>query len=277
MNREADLLLATTIIESGLDVPNANTIFIDRPDMYGLAELHQLRGRVGRHRVKARAYLLMRPEAIPTGDGEKRLRAIEELNELGSGFRIAMRDLEIRGAGNILGHQQHGHIVAVGYELYCRLLEKAAKNLKSERMLLPEEVDINLDFEVWLPDSYISSSTVKLELYRKLGRARKRDDFRALQSELIDRFGPVPERVLWLLDVSRIRALCEHVEVQSVAQSEGLGLLLRPESKKPVLRRLISTGAEHRLFGEKDILLVYKGTFESPEQVLHVLRSALLP
>ena len=277
VNREADLLLATTIIESGLDVPNANTIFIDRPDMYGLAELHQLRGRVGRHRVKALAYLLIRPEAIPTSDGEKRLRAIEELNELGSGFRIAMRDLEIRGAGNILGHQQHGHIVAVGYELYCRLLEKAAKNLKSQRMLLPEEVDINLDFEVWLPDSYILSATVKLELYRKLGRARRRDDFAALQDELTDRFGPIPKRVTWLLDVSRIRALCEHVEVQSVAQSEGLGLLLRPEKKKAVLRRLVATGAEYRLIGEKGILLVHEETFGSPADVLQAMRSALLP
>lgn len=276
-NREADLLLATTIIESGLDIPNANTIFIDRPDMYGLAELHQLRGRVGRHRVKAHAYLLMRPEAIPTGDGEKRLRAIEELSELGSGFRIAMRDLEIRGAGNILGHQQHGHIVAVGYELYCRLLEKAAKNLKHERMLLPEEVDINLDFEVWLPEDYISSSTVKLEMYRKLGRARRRDDFSAVALELEDRFGPLPERVCWLLDVSRIRALCEYVEVQSVAQSEGLGLLIRPEKKKPVLRRLLATGANHRLVGEKDILLVHEEEYESPLEVLRHLQGALLP
>jgi transcription-repair coupling factor (superfamily II helicase) len=188
-----------------------------------------------------------------------------------------MRDLEIRGAGNILGHQQHGHIVAVGYELYCRLLEKAAKNLKSQRMLLPEEVDINLDFEVWLPDSYILSATVKLELYRKLGRARRRDDFAALQDELTDRFGPIPKRVTWLLDVSRIRALCEHVEVQSVAQSEGLGLLLRPEKKKAVLRRLVATGAEYRLIGEKGILLVHEETFGSPADVLQAMRSALLP
>jgi transcription-repair coupling factor (superfamily II helicase) len=188
-----------------------------------------------------------------------------------------MRDLEIRGAGNILGHQQHGHIVAVGYELYCRLLDKAAKNLKSQRMLLPEEVDINLDFEVWLPDSYISSASVKLELYRKLGRARRRDDFQSLHRELADRFGPIPERVIWLLDVSRIRALCEHVEVQSVAQSEGLGLVIRAENKKSVLRRLVATGTEYRLVGEKDILLVHEARFDNPDGVLQKLRSSLLP
>ena len=170
VKKEADLLLATTIIESGLDIPSANTIFIDRPEMYGLADLHQLRGRVGRYRDKAYAHLLLRPDTILTDDAEKRLRAIEEFDELGAGFRIAMRDLEIRGAGNILGHQQHGHIAAVGYDLYCRLLDAAVKDLTNRKAVLPGEVDLNLDFEAYLPSDYVADPRQKLEIYRKLGR-----------------------------------------------------------------------------------------------------------
>ncbi len=273
---EADILLATTIIESGIDIPNANTIFIDRPEMYGLADLHQLRGRVGRERTQAHAFLLLRPEEILTNDAEKRIRAIEEFDELGAGFRIAMRDLEIRGAGNILGHQQHGHIAAVGYDLYCRLLDVAVKHLRSERAYLPDEVDLNLPFEAYLPDRYVPEASLKLELYRKMSRARSEDEFLALHGELQDRFGPLPPEAEDLLDVCRIRALAEELFVARVSSSEGMGLKLRPRRMKPFLRRLTATGADFRVIDGKDVLLPQVEALESPQAALRVLRGALV-
>jgi len=273
---EADVLLATTIIESGIDIPNANTIFIDRPEMYGLADLHQLRGRVGRERTQAHAYLLLRAEEILTNDAEKRIRAIEEFDELGAGFRIAMRDLEIRGAGNILGHQQHGHIAAVGYDLYCRLLDVAVKHLRSERAYLPDEVDLNLPFEAYLPDAYVPEPSLKLELYRKMSRARTEAEFLALGAELRDRFGPIPPEAEDLVEVCKIRALAEELSVGRVSASEGMGLKLRPRRLKPFLRRLTATGADFRVIEGKDVLLPRKEALESPTAALHVLRAALV-
>ncbi len=273
---EADVLLATTIIESGIDIPNANTIFIDRPELYGLADLHQLRGRVGRERTQAHAYLLLRAEEILTSDAEKRIRAIEEFDELGAGFRIAMRDLEIRGAGNILGHQQHGHIAAVGYDLYCRLLDVAVKRLRSERAYLPDEVDLNLPFEAYLPDAYVPEPSLKLELYRKMSRARTEEEFLALGAELRDRFGPIPREAEDLLDVCKIRALAEELSIGRVFASEGMGLKLRPRRLKPFLRRLTATGAPFRVIDGKDVLLPRKEALESPTAALRVLRAALV-
>ncbi|MFT7619710.1 MAG: transcription-repair coupling factor (superfamily II helicase) [Planctomycetota bacterium] len=274
--READILLATTIIESGLDIPSANTIFIDRPDMYGLADLHQLRGRVGRYREKAHAYLLIRPDIILTGDAEKRIRAIEEFDDLGSGFRIAMRDLEIRGAGNLLGHQQSGHIAAVGYDMYCRLLDTAVKDLKKKRAVWPDEVDLNLNFEAFIPKTYIEDPKLKLEIYRKLGRSLSDSDFDEVLAEMKDRFGRPPEIVHEFLDVCRIRALAERFELKRVANSEGRGLLIRPGWMKSVLRRLLTSGVEHRSIGDKDVLLVAKSPLETPEQALRLLRESLV-
>ena len=273
----ADVLLATTIIESGLDVPRANTIFIDRPEMYGLADLHQLRGRVGRYRVKAHAYLLLRPGIILSNDAEKRVRAIEEFDDLGSGFRIAMRDLEIRGAGNLLGHQQSGHIAAVGYDMYCRLLDAAVKDLTNHRAVLPEEVDLNLDFEAYIPSDYIEDPKLKLEMYRKLGRCSREEDFVAVREELVDRFGQPPLLVEEFFDVARIRALAERFELKRVVASEDHGLLLRPGRLKSLRRRLLVSGCEHRIIAGKDVLLVGVSACESPAAALAQLRAALLP
>src|SRR5207245_1059151 len=150
VRREADILVATTIIESGLDIPNANTIFINQADNYGLADLHQLRGRVGRYKHRAYAYMLLDSERTVTQTAARRLKAIEEFTELGAGFRIALRDLEIRGAGNILGTQQSGHIAAVGYELYCQLLENAVRQLKSQPLKTPLEINLELPWRAYL-------------------------------------------------------------------------------------------------------------------------------
>ena len=275
VRQEADILVATTIIESGLDIPTANTIFIDRPEMYGLAELHQLRGRVGRYCDKAYAYLLLRPDSLPTSEAEKRLRAIEEFTELGSGFRIAMRDLEIRGAGNILGHEQHGHIAAVGYEMYCRLLDAAVKKLKRETVVLPDEVDINLNFEAALPKSYIPDLRAKLEMYRKLGRAATDQEFEAVSAEMRDRFGPPPAEAEAFVDVCRVRALLEKHRVRSIAVSPGSGILLRPAVLKTVLQRLEVARCAYRVIGGKDVLIVHPLPIDSAARVLGILRTAL--
>jgi transcription-repair coupling factor (superfamily II helicase) len=274
VRREADVLLATTIIESGLDIPNANTIFIDRPEMYGLADLHQLRGRVGRYREKAYAYLLLRPDSLPTGEAEKRLRAIEEFTDLGSGFRIAMRDLEIRGAGNILGAEQSGHISAVGYEMYCRLLDAAVKKLKREQVVLPDEVELNLNFDASLPKDFIPDQRAQLEMYRKLGRAQTNEDFDMIVEELRDRFGPSPKPAADFVVICRIRAVLERHRIRSIGITPQ-GVLLRPAILKSLRQRLEVSRTEHRVIASRDVVIVHSGPLDDPARVLDVLRAAL--
>jgi transcription-repair coupling factor (superfamily II helicase) len=216
LNRECDILVATTIIESGLDIPNVNTIFINQAENYGLADLHQLRGRVGRYKHRAYAYLLLDENKSVTSVAAKRLKAIEEFSELGAGFKIAMRDLEIRGAGNILGPQQSGHIAAVGYELYCQLLENAVRGLKKQPLKTPLEVTIDLPWPAFLPRDYITSQRGKIEVYRRLARIRRAqriDDFR---QELRDRFGEPPEPAQWLLRLAELRVLAAAWQIETV-------------------------------------------------------------
>src|SRR5205814_509849 len=166
VRRDADILVATTIIESGLDIPNANTIFINQADNYGLADLHQLRGRVGRYKHRAYAYMLLEGGTV-TPQAARRLKAIEEFTDLGAGFKIALRDLEIRGAGNILGTQQSGHIAAVGYEMYCQLLENSVRSLKNEPLRTPLEVTIDLPGTAFPPGEYVAGQKLRVEVYRR--------------------------------------------------------------------------------------------------------------
>src|SRR5436305_7678472 len=207
VRRDVDILVATTIIESGLDIPNASTIFINQADNYGLADLHQLRGRVGRYKRRAYAYRGLDSERAITPDAGRRLKAIEEFTELGAGFKIAMRDLEIRGAGNILGTQQSGHIAAVGYELYCQLLENAVRSLKHMPVKTHLEITIDLPWPALLPRSYVSGQKQKIEVYRRLARIRRLERLEDFRQELRDRFGPVPEIAEWLLRLAELRLL----------------------------------------------------------------------
>ena len=200
-----DLLLATTIVESGLDIPAANTIFIDEADRYGLADLHQLRGRVGRYKHRAYCYLLIDPHKHVTPNAAKRLRAIEEYSEMGAGFALAMRDLEIRGTGNLLGMQQSGHIAAVGYEFYCELLEGAVRSLKQLPRKLSVDVDIELPTAAYIPDDYVPDIRLKIDLYRRLRRAGTYDDLAEFRAELVDRFGKLPAPVERMLELSELR------------------------------------------------------------------------
>ncbi len=222
VRREADVLVATTIIESGLDIPNANTIFINQADNYGLADLHQLRGRVGRYKHRAYAYMLLDGSKSVTPTATRRLKAIEEFTELGAGFKIALRDLEIRGAGNILGTQQSGHIASVGYEMYCQLLENAVRQLKSLPIRSPLEVTLDLPWASFLPRDYVTGQRLRIEVYRRLARVRKLERLADFRQEMRERFGPVPESAEWLLRLAELRMLAARWKIATV-HLEGPG------------------------------------------------------
>ncbi len=225
VEKRLDVLLATTIIESGLDIPNANTIFIDRADRFGLAELHQLRGRVGRYKNQAYAYLLVPPRAIISTEAKKRLKAIEEFSDLGAGFRIAMRDMEIRGAGNLLGPEQHGHIAAIGYELYCRLLRDAVKRMRGEKVEPRVETEIDLGVPALIPVDYVPDTRQKVEIYQKIAGLDTEDDIPALREECRDRFGPVPVELDNLFEITRARIELQKNRVEGVRR-RGSRLIL---------------------------------------------------
>ena len=237
----ADVLACTTIIESGLDIPNVNTIIIDRADMFGLAELHQLRGRVGRYKHRAYAHLLLPTDRPVTPVAEKRLKAIEEFAELGAGFRIAMRDLEIRGAGNILGSQQSGHLAAVGYDMYCRLLERAVRELKNEPLQEPTDVSIAVGLDAFLPDGFVSDPAQRIDLYRRIHRMQDTLELDALREEIRDRFGPLPQEAENLLAEARLRQLAQQVGVSAISTQlpawapEGLPLGVRRAARNPIV------------------------------------------
>ncbi|MDI7277261.1 MAG: helicase-related protein, partial [Anaerolineae bacterium] len=232
-----DVLVCTTIIENGLDIPNVNTIIINRADRFGLAQLYQLRGRVGRSSSRAYAYLLYNRHQELTPDAQRRLETLLEASELGAGFQIAMRDLEIRGAGELLGPQQHGHIVAVGFDLYTRMLAEAVRRLKAEgegraaAVLQPWPAAeggpvVDLPLSAHLPESYVSQEALRLRLYRRLAEVRQPADVQELGQELRERFGPPPPAVENLLYLLRVKALAAQAGVSAVA-SEGHQIVLR--------------------------------------------------
>ncbi|HHT9129702.1 MAG TPA: transcription-repair coupling factor [Candidatus Brocadiaceae bacterium] len=229
---QADILVSTTIIESGLDIPNANTIFINCADTFGLADLHQLRGRVGRYKHRAYAYIILPADRLITPEAEKRLKAIEEFAELGAGFKIAMRDLEIRGAGNILGMEQHGHIAAVGYEMYCRLLELAVKKARHEPIRESPDVSINLNLESFIPNNYIREDSLKMDIYRRLNRSTTFKEIRSIAEEIIDRFGDIPHPVKNLLSESELRIIAQKSKIRSIMRVDNILIMQVADLKK---------------------------------------------
>jgi transcription-repair coupling factor (superfamily II helicase) len=272
VNGEADVLLSTTIIESGLDIPNANTIIIDRADRFGLSDLYQLRGRVGRYKHQAYAYLLLPRHVSLLTDVRKRISAIRQYSTLGSGFKIAMRDLEIRGAGNLLGSEQSGHITAVGFELYCQLLKQSVSALKGEKMKPRVEVSLKLDFlgsedvnretgsvnHASLPHNYVTEPQHRIEIYRKLAQASEKTALESLQKELRDRFGPLPPAVELLLQVAELKILASEKSVTNIEVKEDKLMLTRHDDfitlggKFP---RLVRKDARARLKEIKKLLL----------------------
>jgi transcription-repair coupling factor (superfamily II helicase) len=245
---EADILVCTTIIESGLDIPNVNTIVIDRADTLGLAQLYQLRGRVGRSSRRAYAYLLYRRRERMSEEARKRLQAIFNASELGAGFQIALADLEIRGAGNILGGEQSGHMAAVGFDLYSRLLAEAVEERKARREDRPVRIEkpqavVDLPVEAHLPDAYVPEEAQKLELYRRLARARSGGDLAAFRQEVTDRFGPMPTPVVRLVEVAELRLSAEAAGVASMSREEGQLVVRFGEGlSRPTAMRLLAGG-----------------------------------
>ncbi len=271
-----DILLATTIIESGLDIPNANTIFIDDADRYGLADLHQLRGRVGRYKHRAYCYLLIDPRKNLPPNAAKRLRAIEEFSDMGAGFAIAMRDLEIRGAGNILGTEQSGHIAVVGYELYCSLLEQAVRSLKHLPPSTPVEVDIDLPVEAYLTPGYVPDMRSKIDLYRRLSRVSTAEELADLAVELADRFGSPPPEVGRLLELASLRIAARGWGVRQVHLEDGY-LVLGYFSGERIRRLAAQSGGRLRVVDGRSAYLPLDKGVRAPDAVFEVAKALLLP
>jgi transcription-repair coupling factor (superfamily II helicase) len=226
VERRFDILLATTIVENGLDIPNANTIIINRADRYGLSQLYQLRGRVGRSDRPAYAYLLIPPQESLSPVARKRLAAIKEFSDLGSGFRVAALDLEIRGAGNLLGGEQSGHIDAVGFEMYMKLLEETIRELKGEDIDDDQRATVNLRINLKIDDAYIPDMNQRLVIYRRIASARSESELDGAIEELRDRFGAPPPAVLNLADYGRIRLMADRLGIDTIDR-EGRLVVLR--------------------------------------------------
>jgi transcription-repair coupling factor (superfamily II helicase) len=232
MAHKFDVLLATTIVENGLDIPNANTMIINRADRYGLSQLYQLRGRVGRSDRAAYAYLLIPPEEALSPVARKRLTAIKEFSELGSGFRVAALDLEIRGAGNLLGGEQSGTIDAVGFEMYMKLLEETIRELKGEDLEDDIRATVNLKVDFRLDETYVPDMNQRLMIYRRIAGARSEDEIGRIVDEVRDRYGPLPTAVLNLADFARIRVLADGLGIETVDRADSIiALKFRPKTK----------------------------------------------
>jgi transcription-repair coupling factor (superfamily II helicase) len=240
---KTDVLVSTTIIESGLDIPNANTIIIDRADRFGLADLYQLRGRVGRAQHKAYAYLLLPRDMMTVGAARRRINAIKQYSGLGAGFRIAMRDLEIRGAGNILGTAQSGHIINIGFDLYCQLLQQAVEELQGKRVRVRNDVALRLDFvstneseyltaqtqlePAFIPADYISQPQTRIQAYKRLAEANSKEALQKLARNWRDQFGPPPQAVRNLLTLNEIKLMAARAKVVSIEVKDSKVMLMR--------------------------------------------------
>ena len=250
---EYDVLVCTTIIESGIDMPTVNTLVVDRADLLGLGQLHQLRGRVGRSGQRAYAYLFHPRDRTLTEEAYERLKTIGEATELGSGFKIAMRDLEIRGAGNLLGTGQSGHIAAVGYDLYCQMVSEVVAELKGEEVREPAEIKLDLPLDANLPKDYVEKEELRLEAYRRLAAVTTEAEVDDIRAEWEDRYGPVPDEAVALLEVARLRAEAARLDIRelNVVKVTGIGAAVWTARMSPVklkvseeirLKRLVPKG-----------------------------------
>ncbi|MHB8972543.1 MAG: transcription-repair coupling factor [Pirellulaceae bacterium] len=276
VNHKFDLLLATTIVESGLDIPNANTIFVDEANRYGLADLHQLRGRVGRYKHHAYCYLLLDPGTTLTPNAARRLRAIEEFSDMGAGFAIAMRDLEIRGAGNLLGTQQSGHIATVGYELYCQLLEAAVRRLKQLPPVVSLDVHIHLPGEALFPPEYVPDIRTKIDLYRQLVRIVNIDQVCEFRQELRDRFGPLPPPVTRLLELAELRIDAAIWQVSAI-YIEHPYLVFRYENRARIEQLARLDGRRLRIVDARNAYLPAEQEVADAGKILQLAKSVLRP
>ncbi len=255
LDQQYDVLVTTTIIESGLDMPRVNTIIIDRADRFGLSQLYQLRGRVGRSNQRAFAYLMTPPGERLTLEARRRLAALEEFQALGSGYHIAMRDLEIRGAGNLLGEQQHGHMEAIGFDLYCRLLEETVVELQGGGGVAPLDVKVELRLSAYLPDDYVGDPQQKMDLYRRLARIRSPEACLRLRDEFKDRYGPLPKAVENLVALQRIRILAGGLGIEEIiGHRQGLDFFFAggQEPEPVIIQGLMASGPKGLQFKAVD-------------------------
>ncbi len=255
LDHKFDVLVATAIIESGLDMPRVNTIIVDHADRFGLAQLYQLRGRVGRSNHRAFAYLMTPPGERLTSEARRRLAALEEFQALGSGYHIAMRDLEIRGAGNLLGEQQHGHMEAIGFDLYCRLLEETVAELRGGDGVAPLDVKVDFKLAAYLPDDYVCDPQQKMDIYRRLARLRVVQACDLLVEEFADRYGPLPDPVRNLIALHRIRVLaggCGVTEVRTVRDGVDFFFAGGQEPAPAIISGLVESGPKGLRFKAVD-------------------------
>ncbi len=222
VNGEINVLVCTTILESGIDIPNANTIIVENADRLGLAQLYQIRGRVGRSDKQAYAYITYKRDKLLSEVADKRLKAIREFTEFGSGFKIAMRDLEIRGAGSLLGEIQHGHMEQVGYDTYCNLLDQVVKEMQGIEIEEEPEIQIDINISSYIPDSYIDNSSQKIEIYQNIALCRTEEDIQNVIDEIIDRYGVMPKELENLIEVARIKELCREAGVIKISEKKNM-------------------------------------------------------
>jgi len=240
MKNEYDVLVSTTIIETGMDIQNVNTMIINDADKMGLSQLYQLRGRVGRTNKIAYCYLTYRKDKILTEVAEKRLKAIKDFTELGSGFKIALKDLEIRGAGNMMGSSQHGHMASIGYDLYCRMLEDTIKLIKGEVEKEPVETSIEMKIDAFIPETYIEDEVQKIEVYKKIASISSYEDMMDIIEELVDRFSDIPYSVTNLMDIAYIRSLGKKLEIEEIKET-GDELILKFDSVESIGEKLFKS------------------------------------
>lgn len=234
IKKEINVLVCTTILESGIDIPNANTIIVENADRLGLAQLYQIRGRVGRGEKQAYSYIMYRRDKLLSEVADKRLKAIKEFTEFGSGFKIAMRDLEIRGAGSMLGEMQHGHMEQVGYDTYCKLLDEVVKNMQGIEVREEQDVQIDLSVSSYIPDSFIDNSSQKIEIYQNIALCRTEEDIQNVIDEVIDRYGKLPIELENLLEIARIKELARKVGTTKISQRlESIVFYFERENMSP--------------------------------------------
>jgi transcription-repair coupling factor (superfamily II helicase) len=283
---EYDVLVCTTIIESGIDMPSVNTLVVDRADLLGLGQLHQIRGRVGRSGQRAYAYLFHPRDRALTEEAYERLKTIGEATELGSGFKIAMRDLEIRGAGNLLGTGQSGHVAAVGYDLYCQMVSEVVAELKGEEVREPAEVKLDLPLDASLPPTYVAKEELRLEAYRRLATVTADAQVADIRTEWEDRYGPVPDEAVALLEVAHLRAEANRLGLRevNVVKVTGIGAATWVARVSPIelkvseevrLKRLLPKAIYKKDLGQ--LIIPVKGGRGVATEVVEVLQKMFPP
>jgi transcription-repair coupling factor (superfamily II helicase) len=272
-----DVLVCTTIIESGLDIPRANTMIVNRADRFGLAQLYQMRGRIGRSRERAFCYLVVPDEGRVTPEAKARLSVLQRFTELGAGFSVATHDLEIRGAGELLGERQHGTVATVGFETYAKILEEAVAELKGEPITRELDPEVNVDVPAFLPDDYLPDTGQRLDFYRRLAQARDEDDVRATLDELVDRYGPLPDEAKLLGEVMIDKTLVRRLGARGYELSAARMVLVLGEDARldpaKVLKMVQSKGSRWKL--TPDMRLAYSFTDAEKHDRLPAARARL--